>query len=132
MLKKLGMLVVLMLVMASASTSAKDLLNDEELAKKMSDYYKNASDQEVDKFIIGLTNSKKSVLPQKINKSITLYKVEYLKDKNIVVYGYEVNANNLGLTEKELIAAKHVCRQMNVDQSGNFLRDTYLPEWVFL
>ena len=83
MLKKLGMLVVLMLVMASASTSAKDLLNDEELAKKMSDYYKSASDQEIDKFIIGLTNSKKSTLPQKINKSITLYKIEYFKISSV-------------------------------------------------
>ena len=25
-----------------------------------------------------------------------------------------------------------VSRQMNVDQSGNFLRDIYLPEWFFL
>jgi len=80
--------------------------SDEELAKKMSDYYKNASDQEIDEFIIEQTNAKKSALPQKINKSITLYKVEYLKDKNIVVYGYEVNADNLGLTEKELVAIK--------------------------
>jgi hypothetical protein len=80
--------------------------SDEELAKKMSDYYKNASDQEIDEFIIEQTNAKKSALPQKINKSITLYKVEYLKDKNIVVYGYEVNADNIGLTEKELVAIK--------------------------
>jgi len=28
--------------------------------------------------------------------------------------------------------SKDVCRQMNVDQSCKFLRDTYLPEWVFL
>lgn len=105
MLKKIGMLIVVsMLVMTSAS--AKDLLTQEELAKKMTDYYKNASDQEIDKFIIGLTNSKKSTLPQKINNSFTLYKVEYIKDKNTVAYAYEVNANNLGLTEKELGAAK--------------------------
>ena len=95
-----------LLTSGSFVASAKDLLSDEELAKKMSDYYKSASDQEIDEFIIGLTNSKKSTLPQKINKSFTLYKIEYLKDKNIVVYGYEVNANNLGLTEKELGAAK--------------------------
>ena len=78
----------------------------EELAKKMTDYYKSASDQEIDKFIIGQTNAKKSVLPQKLNKSITLYKIEYLKDKNTVGYAYEVSADNLGLTEKELIADK--------------------------
>ena len=95
-----------LLTSGSFVASAKDLLSDEELAKKFFNYYKNASDQEIDEFIIGLTNSKKSVLPQKINKSITLYKVEYLKDKNIVVYGYEVNADNIGLTEKELVAIK--------------------------
>jgi hypothetical protein len=107
MLKKISMLIIVsMLVMASGSASAKDLLNDEELAKKMSDYYKSASDQEIDKFIIGLTNSKKSTLPQKINKSITLYKIEYFKDKNSVLYAYEVNADNLDLTEKELVAIK--------------------------
>jgi hypothetical protein len=109
MLKKIGMLIVgsmLVMASASASASAKDLLSDEELAKKMSDYYKSASDQEIDEFIIGQTNAKKSVLPQKINKSITLYKVEYLKDQNIVAYGYEVSADNLGLTEKGLVAIK--------------------------
>ena len=107
MLKKICMFVVVsMLVMANSSASAKDLLSDEELAKKMSDYYKSASDQEIDKFIIELTDSKKSVLPQKINNSITLYKIEYLKDKNIVLYGYEVSADNLGLTEKGLVAIK--------------------------
>jgi uncharacterized protein len=95
-----------LLMSGSFVASAKDLLSDEELAKKMSDYYKGASDQEIDEFIIGQTNAKKSTLPQKINKSITLYKVEYLKDKNIVAYGYEVNADNLGLTEKELVAIK--------------------------
>ena len=80
--------------------------NQEKDAKKMTDYYKSASDQEIDKFIIGLTNAKKKVLPQKLNKGITLYKVEYIKDGNVVGYAYEVNADNLGLTEKELIAAK--------------------------
>ena len=80
--------------------------NQEQDAKKMTDYYKSASDQEIDKFIIGLTNAQKKVLPTKLNKGITLYKVEYIKDGNIVGYAYEVNANNLGLTEKELVAAK--------------------------
>ena len=98
--------VFFLLTSGSFVASAKDRLNDEELAKKMSNYYKSASDQEIDEFIIGITNSKKSTLPQKINKSFTLYKIEYLKDKNTVVYAYEVNANNLGLTEKELGAAK--------------------------
>jgi hypothetical protein len=82
------------------------LSSEEELAKKMTNYYKNASDQEIDKFIIGLTNAKKKVLPQKLNKAITLYKVEYIKDGNVVGYAYEVNADNLGLTEKELVAGK--------------------------
>ena len=94
-------IVIALLVFASPASA-----NQEKDAKKMTDYYKGASDQEIDKFIIGLTNAKKKVLPQKLNKGITLYKVEYLKDKNVVVYAYEVNADNLGLTEKELIAAK--------------------------
>ena len=34
--------------------------------------------------------------------------------------------------DKPLILWNTVCRQMNVDQSCKFLRDTYLPEWVFL
>ena len=80
--------------------------SQEELAKKFTNYYKGAPDQEIDEFIIGLTNSKKSTLPQKINKSFTLYKIEYIKDKNTVAYAYEVSASNLGLTEKELVAAK--------------------------
>jgi TPR repeat protein len=86
--------------------SIQKVSNQEKDAKKMTDYYKGASDQEIDKFIIGLTNAKKKVLPQKLNKGITLYKVEYIKDGNVVGYAYEVNADNLGLTEKELVAGK--------------------------
>ena len=88
------------------SGTGSGLSSEEELAKKMTNYYKNASDQEIDKFIIGLTNAKKKVLPQKLNKAVTLYKVEYIKDGNVVGYAYEVNADNLGLTEKELVAGK--------------------------
>ena len=89
------------------STKEQNKVSDqEELKRKMTEYYKGASDQEIDKFIIGLTNAKKKVLPQKLNKAVTLYKVEYIKDGNVVGYAYEVNADNLGLTEKELVAGK--------------------------
>ena len=36
------------------------------------------------------------------------------------------------IVEKFMRVHKTVCRQMNVDQSCKFLRDTYLPEGVFL
>ena len=80
--------------------------SQEELMKKLTDYYKSASDQEIDKFIIQLTNAEKKVLPHKLNKAMTLYNIKYVKDKNHVFYAYEVNAGNLGLTEQELIANK--------------------------
>ena len=45
-----------------------------------------------------------------------------------------VNKNNsINYIELPMVKnAETVCRQMNVDQSCKFLRDTYLPEWVFL
>jgi hypothetical protein len=50
------------------------------------------------------------------------------------VIEFEQGKNAIELSSKKELepTLQSVCRQMNVDQSCKFLRDTYLPEWVFL
>jgi len=81
-----------------------------EMRKKFTEFYKNASDAEIDKFIQEQVDARASILPVHTGIGVTLYRITYLKRFNSVLYGYEVDGEALNVSEQELLASSDIIK----------------------